>query len=300
MNFLAVAHGESVAKQFQEDASPTATYQAGATLARELGPTTNFDVFNGLYIGADGSGPTGRVRSFFSFDVSTLPVGAAISNVTFTLHSGGPDTASSNADIAIELRLLAGPFNEATLTWDNQPAYSTLLSTIVANPKLTNTSAIFTWPSSAAFVAAAQAATDANGTLNFLARVDDATESQPGVRNAFFPKDDDTSPPTPSIHPLLTITYQPGDFNGNGVVDGPDLPLWKAGFGTTGNATHMQGDADGDDDSDGADFLFWQQRLGSVLAVPATAAVPEPAAAGLAIVGLLTLTRRWKRGRSPC
>ncbi|MBA3480890.1 MAG: hypothetical protein H0T51_03650 [Pirellulales bacterium] len=35
-------------------------------------------------------------------------------------------------------------------------------------------------------------------------------------------------------------------------------------------------DADDDGDSDGADFLAWQRQLGSVPAVPAGAAVPEP------------------------
>ncbi|MBA3480891.1 MAG: hypothetical protein H0T51_03655 [Pirellulales bacterium] len=37
-------------------------------------------------------------------------------------------------------------------------------------------------------------------------------------------------------------------------------------------------DADNDGDSDGADFLAWQQQLGSVPAVPAAAAIPEPTA----------------------
>ena len=43
-----------------------------------------------------------------------------------------------------------------------------------------------------------------------------------------------------------------------------------------------QSDADNDGDSDGADFLAWQQQLGSVPALPAGAAVPEPASAWLA------------------
>ena len=299
-NFLAVARVPASTVPFQEDVSPTAAFQAGATFAREIGPTSNFDVFNFLYIGSDGSGPTGRVRSFFNFDLSVLPDGAAISAITFSLRSGPADFASVSTDVPIELRLLAGPFNESTLTWDNQPVYSTLLSTITANPKLTDSSVTFTWPSSAAFIAAAQAAGDANGTLNFLARVDDAAEAHPEVRKAFFPSDDDTNPPTPSINPLLTVSILPADFDGNRVVEGADLPLWKAGFGTTGNANHMQGDADGDRDVDGADLLVWQRRLGAderaaSSMTAASAAVPEPAAAGLLFAATCVLSAASRR-----
>jgi hypothetical protein len=65
-----------------------------------------------------------------------------------------------------------------------------------------------------------------------------------------------------------------GDFNGDGRIDGADLPNWKTNFGATGSATHTQGDADGDHDVDGADFLVWQRQLGSGMPVAPTAAVP--------------------------
>jgi hypothetical protein len=91
-----------------------------------------------------------------------------------------------------------------------------------------------------------------------------------------------------------------GDFNGDDHVDGVDLSLWKAGFGTTGMATHMDGDSDGDLDVDGADFLTWQGELGAgVASLPAAFGVPEPAGGLLAALamGALPAIRR-RRGRN--
>jgi hypothetical protein len=59
----------------------------------------------------------------------------------------------------------------------------------------------------------------------------------------------------------LKVTI-PGDFDGDFDVDAADLPIWKAGYGTT----HT-----------GADFLAWQRNLGRVVGI--SAPVPEPASA---------------------
>ncbi|WP_428308268.1 dockerin type I domain-containing protein [Lacipirellula sp.] len=84
-----------------------------------------------------------------------------------------------------------------------------------------------------------------------------------------------------------------GDFNGNGVVDGADLAVWKTGYGTSGVASHAQGDASGDGRVDGADFLVWQRQNGSVGAPPAAANVPEPASGLLLAAGLsVAISRR--------
>jgi hypothetical protein len=85
------------------------------------------------------------------------------------------------------------------------------------------------------------------------------------------------------------------DFDGSGAVDGLDLGVWKSNFGPTAAA-----DADDDGDSDGADFLAWQQQvgLGAPPAAATAAAIPEPATAVLAAVGLLALAAVVRRGRS--
>ena len=73
----------------------------------------------------------------------------------------------------------------------------------------------------------------------------------------------------------------PGDFNGDGAVDGVDFGLWQAGAG----------DADGDGDVDGVDFGIWQANYGTTAEAGATA-IPEPATLGFLIIGGLALLIR--------
>jgi hypothetical protein len=83
-----------------------------------------------------------------------------------------------------------------------------------------------------------------------------------------------------------------GDFNGDHVVDAADLADWQGDFNLNGDS-----DADGDLDSDGADFLVWQQQLGgSTPDVSAATAIPEPAAAWLALPAIVVGCFRSKRG----
>lgn len=93
---------------------------------------------------------------------------------------------------------------------------------------------------------------------------------------------------------VLTVggsTSIPGDFTGNGTVDGADLAKWKLDFGTANGS-----DANGDGRADGNDFLIWQRNYGRTSAVPAAASVPEPTSivisGGLACLGLLMRRRR--------
>lgn len=92
------------------------------------------------------------------------------------------------------------------------------------------------------------------------------------------------------------------DFNGDGIVDGNDLAVWKANYGL-GNppppATQADGDANGDGLVDGLDLLLIQQYFGGPPpAVPASgdslAAVPEPSSLLLAaaVLGLPLAARR--------
>jgi hypothetical protein len=85
----------------------------------------------------------------------------------------------------------------------------------------------------------------------------------------------------------ITGSFLSADFDSDGDVDFGDLAQWQGNFGL-----NSESDADNDGDSDGADFLVWQSQLGSGLATPAGAAVPEPAALTLLLVGLLTISSR--------
>jgi hypothetical protein len=80
---------------------------------------------------------------------------------------------------------------------------------------------------------------------------------------------------------------QPGDFNGDGLVDGADLADWQAGFGIAAGATAPQGDADAD--VDGTDFLRWQQRFGLTAGNGAVEgyAIPEPSTMLLLLLAAL-------------
>ncbi len=84
-----------------------------------------------------------------------------------------------------------------------------------------------------------------------------------------------------SILPASAFKMQAGDFNGDGVVDGLDLDVWKRGFGPN---------------FDGADFLEWQRQLGSETVTP-SAPVPEPSSAKICILGAAAAAVITSRGR---
>jgi hypothetical protein len=87
------------------------------------------------------------------------------------------------------------------------------------------------------------------------------------------------------------------DFNSDGEVDALDLTAWRAGFGTTGTATRAQGDADGDLDVDGRDFLVWQRQVTAPIASVASAAVPEPTFAAMALAAAAAMLFQRRRAR---
>ncbi len=103
---------------------------------------------------------------------------------------------------------------------------------------------------------------------------------------------------TGSIFRIVTNSVVPGDFNGDGKVDGNDLPLWQAGYGMSLVADSVDGDADNDSDVDGADFLIWQRNFGKAAQDPPalltspSITVPEPATLGLLGLGLWGCFRR--------
>jgi hypothetical protein len=100
-----------------------------------------------------------------------------------------------------------------------------------------------------------------------------------------------------SIVPLTVEYLQesvPGDFDGDQDVDGDDLTIWTANFGSS-TAGPLTGDADGDADADGDDFLVWQQNVSPAPAASLISTTPEPSALQMAIAITMTpLARRRK------
>ena len=92
----------------------------------------------------------------------------------------------------------------------------------------------------------------------------------------------------------------PADFNGDAVVDGADFLTWQRGYGGFGGTP---GDANGDLRVDELDGWILRNYLGSQGIVPGSLAatsapVPEPAAASIAIVGLIALATSGRRRHS--
>jgi hypothetical protein len=95
------------------------------------------------------------------------------------------------------------------------------------------------------------------------------------------------------------IELVPGDFDGDGEVDGADLVLWQGGYGMDSGANISNGDSDGDGDVDGRDFLAWQRNFGyGTNSVETVSAIPEPTTNLLAIgVSTLLIIRKRLRRR---
>jgi len=75
---------------------------------------------------------------------------------------------------------------------------------------------------------------------------------------------------------------KPGDYNGNGAVDGEDFLVWQQQFGST-VAAGTGADGTGDTLVDGADLTFWSGVFGT--ATGAGTAVPEPGSMLMVVLG---------------
>jgi fibronectin-binding autotransporter adhesin len=96
----------------------------------------------------------------------------------------------------------------------------------------------------------------------------------------------------------IALVNLPGDFNGDGNVDGLDFGIWQQNFPTASNADLDDGDADGDGDVDGADFVVWQTNFPSVSA--SASPLPEPMSIFIAGIGCIVMwadRRRWHKQR---
>jgi hypothetical protein len=90
------------------------------------------------------------------------------------------------------------------------------------------------------------------------------------------------------------VAAQPGDFDGDGDVDGADFVAWQTNFPKATGATLAEGDADGDGDVDGADFVVWQTNF-PFSPAPGATPVPEPAAWLLGLIAIPALMRSARR-----
>lgn len=84
-------------------------------------------------------------------------------------------------------------------------------------------------------------------------------------------------------------SFVPGDFDGDGDVDGADLTKWQGDYGVNAGS-----DADVDGDSDGRDYLIWQRGYTGPMLTASSTSVPEPTSLALLAAGggALALKRR--------
>jgi len=289
--------------QFQEEVQPNTWYTAGAAHIR----TDITDGESDLVIVGEAANHEKTLRGVFSFDLSALPEGAHVVNVSLTLSAdrdntegtGGP---SVDGDFTLDLHQLAASFVESEVTWDqradgqpwNTPGGDFLdppLASLEANPyRLLSEGPDYRWEATTDFILAAQAALDAGLPLDLLLRTPDG-ETQENRVVFYFHSDDATDP---AQHPLLTITYTtiPGDATGDGIVDEEDAEQLASNWGTAG-ATWNMGDFDGDRLVGPKDAAILAANWG--YGVTEASTVPEPAAAFLLAGILLAALRR--RGR---
>jgi len=90
----------------------------------------------------------------------------------------------------------------------------------------------------------------------------------------------------------------PGDYNGNGIVDGADYVVWRKNQGLMSGGTPSTGDGNGDGAVNIADYQFWRARFGNTSGAGlglGSNAVPEPTSVlliGFGIAAMLGSVRR--------
>ena len=93
----------------------------------------------------------------------------------------------------------------------------------------------------------------------------------------------------------VTAGGTPGDYDGNGFVDGADYQRWRADFGSKSD---LAADGNGNGVVDAADYTVWRDHLGTGSVSSGSLAVPEPSTGIVmiaAIVGLFASRRHSPR-----
>ncbi|WAC18248.1 DNRLRE domain-containing protein [Luteolibacter sp. SL250] len=219
----------------QQGVSPATGYVSSMATIRSDFPSNNYGA--GTY-GLVGSLSGANLRTVFGFSLADIPAGSTITSISLTIRGERNDTNSVDGAVDFNLHQLTRPFVEGTgnvngsndvdggVRWNaaqsgtpwtaNGGDYNSLiLSTVSADPGTVD-EVLYTFSTSSAFVAAAQAAFEGGNTLDMLMKMS-ATYEGDGSRRVFFFHSDDATDTVPGdgitpdsyYRPFLTVEYVP-------------------------------------------------------------------------------------------
>lgn len=231
-------------------------------------------------------------QALIKWDVSSIPVSDIVSQVELQLQGFDGYVGYGIEVYAID----AGPWDEATTTWNSwhgQSTELTLLGTMQPFPRygaegqtsgLTVLSS-FAAPGLTDLVQEWVAGDHPN--LGLLLK----WAGSPAFDGDEFASREDTTDPAPRLvvyHSAAPLLF--GDYNGNGTVDASDYTAWRDAL-TAGTTVLLNDPTPGIVDE--SDFLYWRDHFGENLGAGVgsiAAPVPEPCAAMLGVIGAIGLT----------
>lgn len=133
-------------------AQTTLTLQPDSTDGKDayissLSPTANRGSHRGIYsLAWTVSGNFTITRSFIQFDLSSIPIGSTIGSAELALYNDpgnnivltNGDHSNLTASNASFISRVTGPWDEFTVTWNNQPSYTILDQAVLAQSVLPN------------------------------------------------------------------------------------------------------------------------------------------------------------------